>query len=79
MDYFIDFENYLGSQDWLARRYDYTSGNIDYMGKHLEVDAAASDDSWYIWKYTYDGSDNLTLMQGPLVGSWDGRAGLGWS
>ncbi len=78
IDHYIDFDNYLGADHWLARRFDYTSGNIDYVGKHLEVGAATTDGSWWVWKYTYDASDNLTLMQGPLVGSWDSRAALGW-
>jgi len=77
MDYYIDFENYLGSQEWLDRRYDYTSGNLDYLGKNVAIAGTTSDD-WQIFKFTYDGSGNVTRMQGPLVGTWDGRAALGW-
>lgn len=78
MDYYIDFENYLGSENWGERRYDYTSGNIDYIGKHVTVGAVTSDDAWNVWKFTYDGDGNMTRMQGPLIGTWDDRAALSW-
>ena len=78
-DHYIDFDNYLGSQDWGRKKSDYTSGNLDYFGKHLQVTGATSDDQWHILKFTYDGSGNLTDIQGPLVGVWDDRATLGWS
>ena len=78
MDYYIDFENYLGSENWGSRRFDYTSGNIDYIGKHVTVSADTADDEWNVWKFTYDGSGNMTYMQGPIVGAWDSRAALGW-
>jgi len=60
------------------RRYDWTSGDCDYIGRHSDIQAATSDTKWRVWKLTWD-SGNLTLKQGPLTGSWDGRDTLDWS
>jgi hypothetical protein len=61
------------------RRYDYDgSNNLIYRGYALKHKTATSDSEWYIWKYTYTGG-NLTRMEGPLTGTWDGRAALSWS
>ena len=64
---------------WKYKRFDYTSGDLDYMGKSEHHRAATDVGSlWYIWKFTWDGTD-LTLMEGPLVGNWDNRASLNWA
>ena len=34
--------------------------------------------NWVIWKYTYV-TGALTKIEGPLVGTWDGRGALDWS
>ena len=65
---------------WKALRFDYTSGNLDYMGKSLLTNPSTSTGNyWWIWKFSYDGSDNLTLMEGPLPGNWDDRSTLNWA
>jgi hypothetical protein len=63
---------------WNQYRYSYDgNGNLEYRGKHIEFDAASSDTNFLIIKFSYDGSDNLILVQ-STTGSWDGRAALGW-
>jgi len=63
---------------WGDRRYDYAGGsNVIYVGCNVVHDAAQGDTTWVIWKYTYDG-DNVVRTEGPVEGSWTGRADLGW-
>jgi hypothetical protein len=64
----------------LDKRLDYdVEGNIIYLGTHSDVIASEDDLFWYISKFGYDVLGNITRIQGPLTGSWTGRAGLGWS
>lgn len=73
---------YLESTDikWKDQRFDYTSGNLDYLGRSLIHKASTSESTlWWIWKYSFDGSDNLTRIEGPLTGNWDDRAALAWA
>lgn len=74
------------SFDWkynaLQKRFAWSLGTtgatqLDYMGLHILPDAATTDPNWHILKYTWDGSE-VSRIQGPLVGSWDDRAALGW-
>lgn len=53
------------------------SGNIVYRGVNHSHDALSTDTNWEIWKYTW-GSDGIDRIEGPLSGSWDGRAALAW-
>jgi len=61
----------------LDTRMEYSSGKIIYKGIHATHKAVTSDTSWLVWKFTWVG-DDLTRMEGPLEGSYDGRAALGW-
>ena len=61
----------------LAVRYSYSGGKVEYKGTHTLINPPVSDPDWVITKYSYTGN-NLSLEQGPLVGSWDNRATLGW-
>lgn len=60
------------------KRWDYTSGNLDYRGFHFEHKADTSATDWEIWKYTWLNS-RMVREEGPLKGSWDGRADLDWA
>jgi YD repeat-containing protein len=61
------------------RRKEYnTDGNVVYEGVSLVSNAETSDSEWHIWRYTYDSSGNRIREEGPLDGSWDGRASLDW-
>lgn len=62
---------------WKDQRLEYSSGNIIYRGVHRLHDADAGDAEWAIWKFTYDGTD-ITRIEGPLTGTWTGRASLAW-
>lgn len=70
-------EDLLAGVYWKDERYDYTSGNLDYKGLNTVHDAATSATTWNIYKYTWSGT-NLDRIEGPLIGSWDGRAALSW-
>ena len=48
-----------------------------FKGIHPTHKALTSDTHWFIWKFSYSGG-NMVRQEGPLEGSWDNRAGLGW-
>lgn len=65
---------------WHDVRIEYnSSGNLEYRGVHEMHNIPITDTGWEIWKYTYDSSNRTTRVEGPLRGSWDGRAALGWA
>ncbi|OGC77510.1 MAG: hypothetical protein A2Z27_02825 [candidate division Zixibacteria bacterium RBG_16_50_21] len=72
-----DVEALLSGNYFKQEMYDYSGSDLIYLGRHLSVTAAEADTAWWIWKYTY-GSGLVTRKQGPLVGAWTGRVGLGW-
>lgn len=55
-----------------------SSGNLLYRGVNEIHNASSTAATWEIWKYTYDSSNRVTRVEGPLSGSWDGRASLTW-
>lgn len=65
---------------WKETRYDYDGADqVIYEGRNTTHKAATSDTDWEIWKQTWSAAPgNLTRRQGPLTGSWDGRAALSW-
>jgi hypothetical protein len=57
---------------------EYSEANLlIYKGVHELHDVADTDLEWEIWKYTYSGT-NCVRIEGPLRGSWNGRAALAW-
>ena len=72
-----DIEDLLSGNYWQSKKYDYTTGELDYSGFHKESNATDADGGWEIKKYTWlDG--NCVKIQGPLIGSWTGRTLLNW-
>lgn len=67
-----------GSIEWKTKQYEYTSNLLDYKGLNRSHKAATTAATWYVWKYTWTGTD-LTLCEGPVVGVWDDRASLDWA
>jgi hypothetical protein len=67
----------LSESYWHDAKYAYSAGDVIYIGKHADHDAATSDGSWYVWKLTWAAGD-LTRKEGPLIGAWDDRTTLGW-
>jgi hypothetical protein len=63
---------------WYDQRMDYTTGDLDYRGVSKIHKADVGDDVWWIWKYTWSGS-NCERIEGPLIGNWTGRAALDWA
>lgn len=61
-----------------SKKWDFTSGDADYYGVHKNHKASEDDPTWLIWKMTYDVDSNKLTEQGPLKGSWSGRAALDW-
>lgn len=45
-----------------------------YLGYAI-IGKATSDDAWMIYKFTYDGSNQMTVKQ-TAYGTWTGRASL---
>jgi hypothetical protein len=63
---------------WKDQRFEYDGANLlIYKGSHPDHDADITDENWAVSKFTYDG-DNVVRIEGPLIGSWDGRALLAW-
>lgn len=58
--------------------YDLTGAMLIYRGVHEVHDVSLTDETWEVWKYTYDGDGNVTRIEGPLRGSWEGRESLEW-
>ena len=64
---------------WHDVRIEYdSSGYLLYRGVHDMHNIAITNEDWEIWKYTNDTSGRVTRIEGPLRGSWDGRASLLW-
>ena len=66
--------------NWREKRYDYDVSNQKiFTGVHPVHKAAGSDAGWSIWKHTWSATPgNKVRTQGPLSGTWDGRAALDW-
>ena len=61
------------------KRYDWTSGSLDYAAvSHTNKASVSAGELWWIKKYTWT-SSKLTRVQGPLQGNWDNRATLAWT
>ena len=63
---------------WHDQRYAYSGDDMIYKGCHHTHKADEGDTDWVIWKYTYT-AGNVTRIEGPLEGSWTGRAALDWA
>ena len=63
---------------WSKINIEYYSGttNIKFVGKHKTIGAADNDEGWYVQRLTYDGSNNITQVDGPALGPWTGRETL---
>lgn len=56
------------------KRYDWTSGDLDYYGLAVVMGSATdTGDKWWVWKLTWSSGD-LTRLQGPVNCNWDDRA-----
>lgn len=62
---------------WRVKLYDWTSGDLDYIGCHDQPLALITDENWAVWKLTWSGG-NVTQIEGPLTGTYNGRATLDW-
>ena len=60
----------------ISLSYRNASGLIEYVCRHMDVDASLDDIHWHIWKYTYTGDDWDVIQE--RVGSVTGREDLGW-
>lgn len=73
-----DVEKLLSRNYWKDKRLEYSAGDLIYKGFNTSHGAATDAATWYIWKHTWSAGD-LTRIEGPLIGTWDGRADLAWS
>jgi hypothetical protein len=69
---------YLDESESKVVRMEYSGDNLIYRGINKAHKAATSSATWVVYKYTYTGTD-LTMIEGPLIGTWDGRASLDWA
>lgn len=72
-----DIEKALLSYYWKDEMYEWSTDDLIYIGKNTTHKAATSATTWHVWKRTY-AAGKMTRQEGPLTGSWDGRAGLAW-
>lgn len=56
------------------KKYDYTSGNLDYIGENVNSDAADDDTDWTIYKVTWSSGEVIIIQK--KEGSWTGRDAL---
>lgn len=74
-----DVEKLLAEHYWLDKRFDWTSGDLDYLGCSTTHKASTSTGNlWWIMKFSWS-SGNPTRVEGPLNGNWDTRASLAWA
>jgi len=52
---------------------------VEYMCYHMNHNPGTDETHWHIWKFTYSVSGGVSRIEGDLVGSVDGRAGLDWA
>lgn len=69
---------YLYESESKVIRMEYSGDNLIYRGINKVHKAATNSATWIVYKYTYTGTD-LTMIEGPLIGTWDGRASLDWA
>ena len=69
----------LGSNGlWGRTKFYYTaSDQTEYICSHVSL-VATSVDGWHVWKLSYNADGTVDDIQGPLRGTADGRAALGW-
>jgi hypothetical protein len=72
-----DVEKLLAGNYWKDMRLEYSGDDLIYEGRHTVHKTAEATATWHIWKMTYV-SNKMTRREGPLVGSWTGRAALSW-
>jgi hypothetical protein len=81
LTYFYNKSNdtwYRHDDSNMVVRMDYDGDDLVYRGLNSTHKAATSATNWVVYKYTYTDS-KLVMIEGPLVGSWDGRAALDWA
>jgi hypothetical protein len=67
-----------GDMHWNVKVMTYdVNNNLTYMACNVNMLAATTATTWYIWKYTWT-SSNCTQIEGPLRGSVTGQASLSW-
>lgn len=65
----------FGENSSMQQRVDYDEdGNAIYIG-YAPMGTAADEANWLIQKFTYDGSNRMTLRQIKRKGTWDNRTG----
>jgi hypothetical protein len=69
----------LGENSAMQQRVDYDgSGNAIYIG-YAKIGVAADEAEWLIQKFTYNGSNQMTLRQIKQKGAWDSRVTGGYT
>jgi hypothetical protein len=66
----------IKQEDIKCTKIEYSTGNPIYKGVHSMTNAPDSAVDWWIYKYTYDGTDIIKIQE--CEGTWTARATLGW-
>ena len=67
-----DVERLLGDQYYARMKiYSHSSGNVKYVCKNTNIDAAESDTDWYCWKFT---DADIPDKEGPRQSAVDAEA-----
>ena len=63
---------------WKLQQLAYTGDLLVYRGVNAKHNALDGTGTWAIWKFSYDVSENITMIEGPLTHDWTDRANAGW-
>jgi YD repeat-containing protein len=64
---------------WHDQQFEYSGSNMIYRGVHEMHNIGDTDPDWEVWKYTWDASNNLTRIEGPIHGKWSDRLTMDWA
>ena len=76
-----DTEKLLAGEYFKRRKlYKDSNGNIEYICRNTDIDAALTDTGWRCFKVVYDSDEFITDIEGPLTGAVDSApSGLAWN
>lgn len=71
--------------NWRVQRFEYLDTDLIYLGVHEKIRALTDDLNWRIWKYSWievggkkEVKTVVSMIEGPVIGSWDNRELLDW-
>ena len=72
-----NYDDWVESDEYYPEmRFDFTSGDLDYLGKHTVHKVSTADKNWIIWKFSWN--NGIPTRREKLTGPYDSRAALSW-